>query len=99
MKSGDSAQNPSMSIMGIFRQLRPSTRNKFQIFVLGELIAWDEGTSRNLGIEDEDASAKLPHVPNVFGVIRINGHKSNFCRISVQEHTITSQDVFSGAVL
>ena len=75
--------------MAIFRQLCPSTRNKFQIFVLGELIAWDEGTPRNLGIEDKDTTAKLPHVPSMFGVVRINRHKFNLCRISVEEHTIT----------
>jgi hypothetical protein len=34
----------------------------------------------------------------MFGVIRINSHKFNFCGIAVEKHTITFQDFFAGEV-
>jgi hypothetical protein len=49
--------------------------------------------------ENHYATATFLHKPSVFRLVWINGHKFDFCRVSVEKYTVTLSYLFARSVL
>src|SRR6185437_13660135 len=73
--------------------------NEFEIFVVLQLIHWNEGVPGDRWIVDHHSPAIEPDKTGMLWIAQVRGSKLNLRLVPVKPHAVSRTDLFPGYVL